>query len=94
MTNKLTIGLSAICIVFSASANAASAQSGANVGVLSCTVEGGIGLILGSSKEMICNFDPVDGSEFSSLHRKCWEAGSGHRRDQRKLHQLAGDCFR
>lgn len=41
----------------------ASAQSGANVGVLSCTVEGGIGLILGSSKEMVCNFDPANGSE-------------------------------
>ena len=62
MTNKLAIGLSAICIALSASTNA-SAQSGANVGVLSCTVEGGIGLILGSSKDMTCNFDPTDDSE-------------------------------
>jgi hypothetical protein len=62
MTNKLAIGLSAICIALS-SATIASAQSGANVGVLSCTVEGGIGLILGSSKDMTCNFDPTDGSE-------------------------------
>jgi hypothetical protein len=62
MTNKLAIGLSAICIALS-SATIASAQSGANVGVLSCTVEGGIGLILGSSKDMTCNFDPTNGSE-------------------------------
>ena len=60
--NSLAIGLSAICIV-AASSMSVSAQSGANVGVLSCTVDGGIGLILGSSKDMICSFDPADGSE-------------------------------
>ena len=62
MKNSLAIGLSALGIVI-VSTMGASAQSGANVGVLSCTVEGGIGLILGSSKEMECNFDPIDGSE-------------------------------
>lgn len=61
MTNKLTMGLSALCMIFSA-LNATLAQSAANVGVLNCTVEGGIGLILGSSKDMICNFDPANGS--------------------------------
>lgn len=62
MKNLLAMGLSAMCISMM-STTSASAQSGANVGVLSCTVEGGIGLILGSSKEMVCNFDPTDGSE-------------------------------
>jgi hypothetical protein len=62
LKNSLAIGLSALGIVI-VSSMGASAQSGANVGVLSCTVEGGIGLILGSSKEMECNFDPIDGSE-------------------------------
>jgi hypothetical protein len=62
LKNSLAIGLSAMGIVI-VSSMGASAQSGANVGVLSCTVEGGIGLILGSSKEMECNFDPSDGSE-------------------------------
>jgi hypothetical protein len=62
LKNSLTIGLSAMCVAL-ASPMSAFAQSGANVGVLSCTVEGGIGLILGSSKEMECNFDPLDGSE-------------------------------
>ena len=62
MKNSLAISLSAMGIVI-VSSMGSSAQSGANVGVLSCTVEGGIGLILGSSKEMECNFDPIDGSE-------------------------------
>jgi hypothetical protein len=63
MTNKMAIGLLAISTAFLASGNGASAQSGANFGVLNCTVDGGIGLILGSSKDMICSFDPTDGSE-------------------------------
>ena len=62
MKKSLAIGLSAMGIII-VSSMGAWAQSGANVGVLSCTVEGGIGLILGSSKEMECNFDPIDGSE-------------------------------
>ena len=62
MKYSLSIGLPALCLTLMSSMSAL-AQSGANVGVLSCTVEGGIGLILGSSKEMECNFDPIDGSE-------------------------------
>ncbi len=50
-------------VIATTSSTIAFAQSSANVGVLSCTVEGGIGLILGSSKEMECNFVPIDGSE-------------------------------
>ncbi len=61
MTTKLIMGLSALGMVFSA-VNATSALSAANVGTLNCTVEGGIGLILGSSKDMTCKFDPANGS--------------------------------
>ena len=39
-----------------------SADAGVNVGSLNCTVEGGIGLILGSSKGMECVFYPAGGS--------------------------------
>src|SRR5580765_7661638 len=39
----------------------ASAASGGNVGSLNCTVAGGIGLILGSSKAVTCNFTPTGG---------------------------------
>jgi hypothetical protein len=37
------------------------AASGVNVGALNCTVSGGIGLLLGSSKGMNCIFHPVGG---------------------------------
>ena len=37
----------------------ADAKSGVNVGALNCTVEGGIGLIIGSSKSMQCTFHPA-----------------------------------
>lgn len=37
------------------------AKSGVNVGVLKCKVDGGIGLILGSSKDMKCSFAPAGG---------------------------------
>ena len=62
MTNKLTIGVLALCVTFSVPLTATSAQSGANVGELKCTVDGGIGLLIGSSKDMICSFEPADGS--------------------------------
>ena len=62
MRNKLTIGLSALCVALSVSITVTSAQSRANIGVLKCTVDGGIGLIIGSTKEMICSFYPADGS--------------------------------
>jgi Protein of unknown function (DUF992) len=44
-----------------ATAGDAMAKSGVNVGVLKCTVDGGIGLILGSSKHMKCSFAPAGG---------------------------------
>jgi hypothetical protein len=42
-----------------ATAGDAVAKSGVKVGVLNCTVDGGIGLILGSSKHMKCIFAPA-----------------------------------
>ncbi len=39
-----------------------SAASGVRVGVLNCTVKGGVGLILGSRKTMNCSFKPAGGS--------------------------------
>jgi len=37
------------------------AQSGANVGSLSCRVSGGIGFVFGSSKELDCIYTATDG---------------------------------
>lgn len=38
------------------------AESGVNVGTLSCRVEGGMGFVFGSSKDMSCVFTRPDGS--------------------------------
>jgi hypothetical protein len=40
----------------------AAADSGVNVGSLSCRVEGGVGFVFGSSKDMSCVFTRPDGS--------------------------------
>jgi Protein of unknown function (DUF992) len=40
----------------------AHAQGGLRIGVLSCTIEPGFGLLIGSSKEMDCRFNPDRGS--------------------------------
>ena len=39
------------------------AQDRAEIGRLECTVEGGVGLILGSSKEAVCSFFDTDSTE-------------------------------
>jgi hypothetical protein len=42
-------------------ATPASARSGVKIGSLNCVIEGGVGLILGSSKEMVCRYRPAGG---------------------------------
>jgi hypothetical protein len=42
-------------------ATPAAARSGVKVGSLDCRIEGGVGLILGSSKGMVCRFHPAGG---------------------------------
>ena len=37
------------------------AKAGTNVGILECTIEPGVGLIIGSSKELSCEFNPDNG---------------------------------
>jgi len=63
--NKKTMGIAATCLVatsllFSAQANAQS-NTNVQIGVLNCTVAGGVGLILGSSKGMNCTFKKENG---------------------------------
>jgi Protein of unknown function (DUF992) len=43
-------------------APAAQAAGGVKVGVLSCKIEGGVGLIIGSSKRAVCVFRPASGA--------------------------------
>ena len=42
-------------------AGGAFAKAGTNIGILECTIEPGVGLIIGSSKEMSCKFNPDKG---------------------------------
>ena len=56
-----TAVVAAILAGGSAGADEVQAASGINVGALNCTVSGGIGLLLGSSKGMNCIFHPVGG---------------------------------
>ena len=47
--------------VASLGASEAQAQSRSRIGVLTCNVSGGVGLILGSQKSTVCTFDPRRG---------------------------------
>ena len=48
-------------LLLAAAATLASAQSGVNLGSLTCNVAGGMGFVFGSSKELSCLFNRVDG---------------------------------
>lgn len=55
---KIVVAL-ALTTVFHTSP-ALAQQAGVELGVLDCQIEGGVGLILGSSKDMSCSFEPSD----------------------------------
>jgi hypothetical protein len=44
-----------------AAATPADARSGVKIGSLNCRIEGGVGLILGSSRRMACRYHPASG---------------------------------
>lgn len=54
----ISIGVAALALV----ATEAAAESGVNVGTLSCRIEGGMGFVFGSSKDMSCVLTRSDGS--------------------------------
>jgi hypothetical protein len=56
------VGLAALfAAVIWFSAEPAFARSGVRVGTLTCNVEGGVGLVLGSRRNMTCTFRPTSG---------------------------------
>ena len=61
MTYKQVTAIVFATGVFCTTPGSVMAASGVNVGVLKCTVDGGIGMIFGSSKGMKCRFTPGDG---------------------------------
>ena len=58
---SLALFLAVLAPIAGALALPAYAASGVKIGSLNCTVAGGVGLILGSSKGMNCIFHPVGG---------------------------------
>lgn len=38
-------------------------ETGSTIGFLECTVEGGFGLLIGSSREAVCTFDQAEGED-------------------------------
>lgn len=44
------------------------AQFGAKLGMLSCTVSGGTGFVIGSSKDMQCTFTPAFGNRTQEIY--------------------------
>lgn len=62
MSKKLVLKLGLATLLTGVSSMAAQAEpAGVKVGVLSCSVAGGWGYVLGSSHDMNCNYTPVDG---------------------------------
>lgn len=61
MSKKLSAAIAAVAVVGATWLLPAEA-SGVKVGVLNCNVDGGWGLILGSSKEVNCTFSPTNGA--------------------------------
>ena len=64
------VGLaSLVALMLWASAEPASARSGVRIGTLNCTIQGGVGLILGSRRNVTCVFRPSSGGRESYTGR-------------------------
>ena len=75
MKGKVTLAIALAVGFMHAAAGSAIAKSGVNVGVLKCTVDGGVGLIFGSSKDMKCNFAPAEGGAELPYHGTVTKVG-------------------
>jgi hypothetical protein len=65
---KSTTGILASAVFILSVSGAAYAQSGVNIGNLSCSIDGGVGLIVGSSRNGTCRFTPT-GSTKAFVYR-------------------------
>jgi hypothetical protein len=61
--NLVSLAAAASLSIFALAApSAVEARSGVQVGVLTCEVQGGMGFIFGSSKDLRCRFETADGT--------------------------------
>jgi hypothetical protein len=58
---RLIVGVCAVSVAVIALASPSAAQSRVKTGMLECDVSGGVGLIVGSRKQMTCTFSPASG---------------------------------
>ncbi len=58
---KPIVALIALTAVAPMTTGSANAKAGTNIGILECTIEPGVGLIIGSSKDLSCQFNPDKG---------------------------------
>lgn len=75
MTSKRIVAIALAVGFLHAAAGQALAKSGVNVGVLKCTVAGGVGLIFGSSKTMECKFEAAEGAPAAAYHGTITKVG-------------------
>jgi hypothetical protein len=52
--------IAALALLASATAMPAMAQQGTELGLLDCIIEGGVGMIVASSRDIACTFTPAD----------------------------------
>ena len=67
MASLVVLGLAAV---------PASAATGTKLGMLTCSVEGGIGYIIGSSKEIDCVYQPASGGKIEHYSGRLGKLGS------------------
>jgi hypothetical protein len=63
--SQRTAAFGAVLLSVLAVATPADAKKGTNVGVLECTIDGGVGLIVGSQRDVSCVFKPTQGDRQS-----------------------------
>ena len=59
---KRIVAASASVVILATAVTSVSAQSGVNLGSLTCNVAGGVGFVFGSSKELSCLFNRTNGT--------------------------------
>ena len=87
--------LAAITFVAIAASIVPSAAQEANttLGLLDCNVEGGMGFIIGSQKNLTCTFTSANKADRTrKLRRGHQEARAGHWRDEESSAAVAGAC--
>jgi hypothetical protein len=58
----IALATAAAAAILAAAPMASAQTEGVELGILDCTVEGGAGFIIGSTKDVVCTYQPADSS--------------------------------